>query len=184
MSFLRHGKIYQSDKPQEGRAYGPTSLGDHRSDESSAGYSFAGCSPAEPTSASPTATSVFQQAAAVNCSAAKRNLSLFTLSQPRGPLQSVPDLHDDLHGIVSSVPDLHHHPEETAVKHHGWNIFQTPKAAISTKTPIMIGRVTFVAFSPRFSLAYLEGADSLSSMKTSTKQALTAQKTATPTKTM
>ena len=63
--------------------------GDHRSDESSAGYSFTGCSPAVPTSASPAATSFSHYPAAVNCSAAKRNLSPFSLSHSRGPLQSV-----------------------------------------------------------------------------------------------
>ena len=86
MSFPRHTKIYQSDEPEGGRTNGSTSLGDHRSDESSAGYSFVGCSPAEPASASPTATSLSQHPAAVNCSAAKRNLSPFFLSHLRGPL--------------------------------------------------------------------------------------------------
>jgi len=89
MSFPRHTKIYQSDEPEGGRTNGSTSLGDHRSDESSAGYSFVGCSPAEPASASPTATSLSQHPAAVNCSAAKRNLSPFFLSHLRGPLQVV-----------------------------------------------------------------------------------------------
>src|ERR1700691_3587637 len=93
MSFPRHTKIYQSDEPEGGRTNGSTSLGDHRSDESSAGYSFVGCSPAEPASASPTATSLSQHPAAVNCSAAKRNLSPFLLSHLRGPL----------HGVVSPV---------------------------------------------------------------------------------
>ena len=87
MSFPRHTKIYQSDEPEGGRTNGSTSLGDHRSDESSVGYSFVGCSPAEPASASPTATSLSQHPAAVNCSAAKRNLSPFLLSHLRGPLQ-------------------------------------------------------------------------------------------------
>jgi hypothetical protein len=88
MSFSRHKKIYQSDEPKGGRTEGSTSLGDHRSDESSAGYSFLGCSPAVPTSASPAATSFSHYPAAVNRSAAKRNLSPFSLSQSRGPLQS------------------------------------------------------------------------------------------------
>jgi len=92
MSFSRHRKIYQSDEPEGGRTEASTSLGDHRSDESSAGYSSLGCSPAVPTSASPAATSFSHYPAAVNCSAAKRNLSPFSLSQPRGPLQSVPTL--------------------------------------------------------------------------------------------
>jgi transposase InsO family protein len=55
MSFFRHREIFQSDvglktkgKPAE------TGSPDHRLDESPAGYSLAGCSPAEPTSASPT----------------------------------------------------------------------------------------------------------------------------------
>ena len=86
MSFSRHKKIYQSDEPKGGRTEGSTSLGDHRSDESSAGYSFLGCSPAVPTSASPAATSFSHYPAAVNCSAAKRNLSPFSLSQSRDPL--------------------------------------------------------------------------------------------------
>src|ERR1700733_10713287 len=90
MSFSRHKKIYQSDEPKGGRTEGSSSLGDHRSDESSAGYSSLGCSPAVPTSASPAATSFSHHPAAVNCSAAKRNLSPFSLSQPRGPLHHVP----------------------------------------------------------------------------------------------
>jgi putative transposase len=50
MSFFRHEKIYRSDvngKPAE------TDFPDHRTDESSAGYSLAGWSPPEPASASP-----------------------------------------------------------------------------------------------------------------------------------
>jgi hypothetical protein len=89
MSFPRHTKIYQSDEPERSRTNCSASLGDHRSDESSAGYSFAGCSPAEPASASPAATSFSHNPAAVHCSAARRNLSPFSLSQPKGPLQKV-----------------------------------------------------------------------------------------------
>jgi transposase InsO family protein len=51
MSFFRHEKIYRSDvngKPTE------ADFPDHRTDESSAGYSSAGWSPPEPASASPT----------------------------------------------------------------------------------------------------------------------------------
>lgn len=49
LSFFRHEKIYRSDERK------PTEAGslDHRLDESSAGYSLAGWSPPEPTSASP-----------------------------------------------------------------------------------------------------------------------------------
>jgi hypothetical protein len=54
MSFFRHEEIFQSDG-------GPTVKGepaetgppDHRLDESPAGYSSTGCSPADPASASP-----------------------------------------------------------------------------------------------------------------------------------
>jgi hypothetical protein len=54
MSFFRHEEIYRSDvgSKTEGEPAETGSL-DHRLDESPAGYSLAGCSPAEPTSASP-----------------------------------------------------------------------------------------------------------------------------------
>ncbi len=87
MSFSRHKKIYESDGTKRRRNRPLRLPGDHRSDESSASYSFLGCSPAVPTSASPAATSFSHYPAAVNCSAAKRNLSPFSLSQSRGPLQ-------------------------------------------------------------------------------------------------
>src|SRR5438105_241112 len=52
MSFLRHREIYQVETGGRGRnrGYARTS----RLDESPVGYSLAGCSPAEPASASPT----------------------------------------------------------------------------------------------------------------------------------
>jgi len=54
MSFFRHKEIYRSDR-KRGGSRKPTEAGspDHRLDESPAGYSLAGCSPALPTSASP-----------------------------------------------------------------------------------------------------------------------------------
>jgi putative transposase len=54
MSFFRHAEIYRSDR-KRGRRRKPTGAGfpDHRLDESPAGYSSAGCSPAAPASASP-----------------------------------------------------------------------------------------------------------------------------------
>jgi putative transposase len=54
MSFFRHEEIYRSDvaSKTEGEP-AETGSPDHRLDESSAGYSLAGCSPAEPASASP-----------------------------------------------------------------------------------------------------------------------------------
>jgi len=48
MSFFRHAEIYRSEGEPE-----QTDSPDHRFDESPAGYSLAGCSPAEPASASP-----------------------------------------------------------------------------------------------------------------------------------
>src|SRR5216684_382265 len=71
MSFLRHLEIYPSD----GYATRVSRVPAHRLDEFPAGYSSAGCSPAEPASASPTedhfalwaicSTILFQRA--VNC---------------------------------------------------------------------------------------------------------------------
>jgi len=54
MSFFRHEEIFRSDV-SAGLNREPTEAGspDHRRDESPAGYSLAGCSPAEPASASP-----------------------------------------------------------------------------------------------------------------------------------
>jgi hypothetical protein len=49
MSFLRHGEIYPFD---EGAITQDRALA-HRKDEFPAGYSLAGCAPAEPASASP-----------------------------------------------------------------------------------------------------------------------------------
>src|SRR2546423_12929235 len=52
MSFLRHREIYQVDG--KGRGRNRRSAHALRLDESPVGYSLAGCSPAEPASASPT----------------------------------------------------------------------------------------------------------------------------------
>ena len=53
MSFFRHREIYQSDAVSKAKGK-PAETGspDHRLDESPTGYSSAGCSPAEPASAS------------------------------------------------------------------------------------------------------------------------------------
>jgi putative transposase len=51
VSFPRHGEIYQGNGEQP-ESYSPT----HCFDESPAGYSWAGCSPAEPACASPAGT--------------------------------------------------------------------------------------------------------------------------------
>jgi hypothetical protein len=52
MSFLRHREIYQVETGGRGRNRGYARAS--RLDESPVGYSLAGCSPAEPASASPT----------------------------------------------------------------------------------------------------------------------------------
>ena len=52
MSFLRHRENYQVEASWRGRNRGPART--LRLDESPVGYSLAGCSPAEPASASPT----------------------------------------------------------------------------------------------------------------------------------
>lgn len=59
MSFFRHGKIFQSDVGKSNKEEpGETGSSSHRLDESSDGYSLAGCSPAEPASASPSIESL------------------------------------------------------------------------------------------------------------------------------
>src|SRR5271165_2296348 len=59
----------------------------HRLDEFPAGYPLAGCSPAAPTSVSPTAVSMQQNRSAGDDSSANGNLSLSQLSQARGSVQ-------------------------------------------------------------------------------------------------
>jgi hypothetical protein len=103
MSFLRHAEIYRSDmvcKSFEswGRgtasrwsAPGPAKGRDGRTAPCSssamsfrAGYSLAGCSPAEPASASPTALSMRWGMSAGNDLSANGNLSLVSVSQHKG----------------------------------------------------------------------------------------------------
>jgi hypothetical protein len=88
LSFLRHTKIYQSDGLKRELNSSFSSPTDHRSDESSTGYSFMGCSPAEPTSASPVLRSFSLNPAAVQSPAANRNCPYFSLSQRRDPLHN------------------------------------------------------------------------------------------------
>src|SRR5262245_38909175 len=65
MSFLRHWEIYQvsesnsGDRELKGRDLAATPVA-HQLDESPVGYSLAGCSPAEPASASPTEATLQQ----------------------------------------------------------------------------------------------------------------------------
>jgi hypothetical protein len=107
MSFLRHAEIYRSDmvcKSFEswGRgtasrwsAPGPAKGRDGRTAPCSssamsfrAGYSLAGCSPAEPASASPTALSMRWGMSAGNDLSANGNLSLVSVSQHKGAVQA------------------------------------------------------------------------------------------------
>ena len=103
MSFLRHGEIYRSDEGfsgEKGRGRGTASRWSAPEpsqktrrkervwlivrDEFPAGYSLAGCSPAEPASASPTALRMPEGIAAGKQLPANGNLSLVSVSQPRG----------------------------------------------------------------------------------------------------
>ena len=112
MSFLRHAEIYRSDvvyKTVEslGRAAasrwsapGPAAGRSPRTAPCSssamsfrAGYSLAGCSPAEPASASPTALSIHCGLSAGNDLSANGNLSLVSVPQHRGAVQPVPVFH-------------------------------------------------------------------------------------------
>ena len=104
MSFLRHAGIYRSDvvhktittwggvPPPAGRPPAPVQGRDGRNYapcsssamSSRAGYSLAGCSPAEPASASPTASIMGWGITAGNELSANGNLSLISVSQPKG----------------------------------------------------------------------------------------------------
>ena len=90
MGFLRHEEIYRSD--EEARSGRGTAPGAHRFDEFPAGYSLAGCSPAEPASASPTGYSMSENGTVGNLFPANSNLSLFSLSHDRGAAQSDPTI--------------------------------------------------------------------------------------------
>ena len=65
MSFSRHGEIYRWDREQGQKEGEPdrSSSPAHPIDESPAGYSLAGCSPAEPASASPAEARINQNLA-------------------------------------------------------------------------------------------------------------------------
>ena len=104
MSFFRHEEIYRSDvvcktnnwtRGTASRWSAPESRRTRRKarallivhDEFPVGYSLAGCSPAEPASASPTAPSMRWEFNAGNYISANGNLSLIFVSQRRGALQ-------------------------------------------------------------------------------------------------
>jgi hypothetical protein len=117
MSFPRHGEIYRSDESNPGRsrnaAFCQTAPGPGRQarrkarawlivhDEFPVGYSLAGCSPAEPASASPTAPSMPWVDSAGNRMPANGNLSLVSVPQPRG------SVHWLLSPVSTFVPGFH-----------------------------------------------------------------------------
>src|SRR3954469_8165002 len=81
MSFLRHGEIYP---PMDG---GPAVPGPaHRLDGFPTGYSLAGCSPAEPASASPASLILLLSCSQAERFAANGKLSLISVSHRRGAL--------------------------------------------------------------------------------------------------
>jgi hypothetical protein len=104
LSFLRHRKIYQFDGLKRKLNCSFSSLTDHRSDESSTGYSFMSCSPAELMSPSPAPNGFSLNRAAVKSSAANRNCHYFSLSQPKCPYHVGHHTHLDL--VVALIPTL------------------------------------------------------------------------------
>ncbi len=90
MSFLRHKEIFRSGGGSWSGAAPAT--GAHRLDESPAGYSSAGCSPAAPASASPADCSMQHGRPKRYDLAGNGSVSLFALSQRRGasPVHSSP----------------------------------------------------------------------------------------------
>ena len=89
MSFLRHGEIYPDAVCLTGTGELPTTPRTHRN-EFPAGYSLAGCSPAEPASASPTALILQPFIPFVDTISANGHLSLISVSQLRGAVHFVP----------------------------------------------------------------------------------------------
>jgi len=93
MSFLRHEEIYRSDGrlsqswERQPVSSLPVLIG---YDEFPAGYSLAGCPPAEPASASPTGNDSQQPMLPYNDSSANGNNPLNFVSQPEGALQLSP----------------------------------------------------------------------------------------------
>jgi hypothetical protein len=100
MSFLRHEEIYPCGEENSVERAGclnqyaegailANHAPAHRNDESPAGYSSAGCSPAVPASASPAAAIILGLRPHANDLAVNGKLSLVTVSQPRGSLHSM-----------------------------------------------------------------------------------------------
>src|SRR5579862_1130825 len=102
MSFLRHEEIYPCGEAHGAQGEGgelrgregailPNHALAHRKDESPTGYSSAGCSPAEPASASPASAIILGFVPHAEDLAVNAKLSLITVSHPWGSLQFTPD---------------------------------------------------------------------------------------------
>ena len=88
MSFFRHEEIYPCGEGDYGEGAIPQDHAlAHRNDEFPAGYSSAGCSPAEPTSASPASAIIGELNYYAKIFTANGILSLISLSQLKGALQ-------------------------------------------------------------------------------------------------
>lgn len=90
MSFFRHEEIYHPDVKSSWQDDWTATLPAHQYDEFPAGYSLAARSPAVPASASPANCSFLEFFLARNTLPANSNLSLFTVSQGKGAVHSVP----------------------------------------------------------------------------------------------
>ena len=89
MSFFRQGEIYPCGEGDYGEGATPKDHAlAHRNDEFPAGYSSAGCSPAEPASASPASAILLESILNAKGFAVNGKLSLITVSQPQGSLHS------------------------------------------------------------------------------------------------
>src|ERR1700691_4668010 len=93
MRFSRHREIYHFNEGEsrEGAIPQDHAPAHHRNDEFPAGYSSAGCSPAEPASASPASAILLGFILKAKDFAVNGKLSLVTLSQPWGSLHPCPD---------------------------------------------------------------------------------------------
>jgi hypothetical protein len=89
MSFFRHEEIYHCGEGDGGEGTIPQDRAPaHRNDESPAGYSSAGCAPAEPASASPAGAIIVHCILNGKIFAANGKLSPISLSQLRGAVPS------------------------------------------------------------------------------------------------
>ena len=85
MSFPRHREIYPSDGGAIGLDHAPA----HRLDEFPAGYSLAGCAPALPASASPTASEYAVTSSCRSTVFQRTANSVLTICVSRGGKRSV-----------------------------------------------------------------------------------------------